>query len=221
MSKPVQEVSKEERIIAAAEEVFSRKGYTKATLDEIIKIADTGKGTVYKYYKNKDFLFYTLIEGKHKKLLATLAEQCRKDFPFEQRFKGYMMGLLEFVQANQVLWQVLLFEATASSEGWCLRWDENKKDYDVVVNWGEEPTKEAVEILRKYYEILRAEVGVLEEILNTAVEKKEIKEMKKVNLVAANIFFGAVVMLCQQPLEDSIESIVDSMVDRFMNGHKC
>ena len=56
-----QELSKEQRILKAAEQVFSRKGYTDATLDEIIKIADTGKGTVYKYFGNKDFLFYTLI----------------------------------------------------------------------------------------------------------------------------------------------------------------
>ena len=44
--------TKEQRIMEAAEQVFSRKGYREATLDEIIRIADTGKGTVYKYYKN-------------------------------------------------------------------------------------------------------------------------------------------------------------------------
>ena len=47
-------LSKEKRILKAAEKVFSHKGYSQATLDEIIKIADTGKGTVYKYYKNKE-----------------------------------------------------------------------------------------------------------------------------------------------------------------------
>ena len=33
---------KKERILIAAEDVFSRRGYTKATLDEIIALADTG-----------------------------------------------------------------------------------------------------------------------------------------------------------------------------------
>ena len=37
---------KKERILIAAEDVFSRRGYTKATLDEIIALADTGKGTL-------------------------------------------------------------------------------------------------------------------------------------------------------------------------------
>ena len=48
---------KDQRILLAAEEVFSRRGYVQATLDEIIALADTGKGTVYKYFGNKDNLF--------------------------------------------------------------------------------------------------------------------------------------------------------------------
>lgn len=65
-------LSKEKRILKAAEKVFSHKGYSQATLDEIIKIADTGKGTVYKYYKNKENLFYTLVEAKNRKLIKDL-----------------------------------------------------------------------------------------------------------------------------------------------------
>lgn len=49
--------AKKERILIAAEDVFRRRGYTKATLDEIIALADTGKGTLYKYFGNKDNLF--------------------------------------------------------------------------------------------------------------------------------------------------------------------
>lgn len=45
---------KDIRILQAAEEVFSQHGYEKATLDEIIALADVGKGTVYKYFGNKE-----------------------------------------------------------------------------------------------------------------------------------------------------------------------
>ena len=55
--------SRKERILQAAEEVFSRRGYIEATLDEIIRVADTGKGTVYNYFGNKEILFYTLVES--------------------------------------------------------------------------------------------------------------------------------------------------------------
>lgn len=65
---------KDQRILLAAEEVFSRCGYVQATLDEIIALADTGKGTVYKYFGNKDNLFYTLVASKIKPFLQCLQE---------------------------------------------------------------------------------------------------------------------------------------------------
>ena len=37
---------KDLRILQAAEKIFSMYGYEKATLDEIIALADVGKGTV-------------------------------------------------------------------------------------------------------------------------------------------------------------------------------
>ena len=56
---------KDIRILQAAEEVFSQHGYEKATLDEIIALADVGKGTVYKYFGNKEHLFYKLVADKN------------------------------------------------------------------------------------------------------------------------------------------------------------
>lgn len=53
-------VPKNERILRAAEAVFSKKGYRQATLDEIVKIADTGKGTVYKYFIIRKIFFIRL-----------------------------------------------------------------------------------------------------------------------------------------------------------------
>ena len=56
--------SKRQQILDAAGVVFARKGYHKATVDEIIALADTGKGTVYNYFVNKEQLFYTLIQER-------------------------------------------------------------------------------------------------------------------------------------------------------------
>jgi AcrR family transcriptional regulator len=47
---------KKERILAAAEEVFSKRGYTQSTLDEIIKIADTGKDAQNPFFINMDIM---------------------------------------------------------------------------------------------------------------------------------------------------------------------
>ena len=79
---------KEKRILLAAEEIFSKYGYEKATLDEIISLADVGKGTVYKYYGNKERNFYAedIVQDSFIKLY-----RARKRFESEQHIKYWLI----------------------------------------------------------------------------------------------------------------------------------
>jgi AcrR family transcriptional regulator len=62
----------------AAKRVFSRKGYKKATMNEIALEAEITKPTIYLYYKTKDDLFFALvvplIEDMRRKLENTEAK---------------------------------------------------------------------------------------------------------------------------------------------------
>ena len=54
MKMKEKETKTRKRLMTATEAVFSRRGFAQATMDEIIALADTGKGTLYKYFGNKD-----------------------------------------------------------------------------------------------------------------------------------------------------------------------
>lgn len=98
---------KKERILIAAEDVFSRRGYTKATLDEIIALADTGKGTLYKYFGNKDNLFYTLIEEKHSHLMDELHSLTAQQPDIRGKLQAYLNCMLKFLRTNKGLWLIV------------------------------------------------------------------------------------------------------------------
>ncbi len=51
-----------ERILDAALNVFSRKGYHDARLDEIVAESGTSKGSIYFHFPNKERLFLALVE---------------------------------------------------------------------------------------------------------------------------------------------------------------
>lgn len=51
---------KRQEIMAAARKVFSDRGFTKATMEEIAKEAEFSPGTLYLYFKNKDELSASL-----------------------------------------------------------------------------------------------------------------------------------------------------------------
>jgi AcrR family transcriptional regulator len=56
--------ARENAILDAAEQLFSRKDYHDATLDEIAQAAGLSKGTIYLYFENKIDVFLSTVERK-------------------------------------------------------------------------------------------------------------------------------------------------------------
>lgn len=53
----------QERIIQAAGDVFSQKGYHDANVDEIVRLAETSKGGIYFHFPSKERLFFAVMDG--------------------------------------------------------------------------------------------------------------------------------------------------------------
>ena len=51
-----------QRIMDAATEVFSEKGYHGAAVDDIVKQSDTSKGSFYFHFPSKQEIFFSLVE---------------------------------------------------------------------------------------------------------------------------------------------------------------
>ncbi|WP_377891390.1 TetR/AcrR family transcriptional regulator [Alkalihalobacillus sp. R86527] len=71
-------------IINAAEKSFSMFGYKATTMDQVAKIANVGKGTIYTFFKNKEELFNEIVNlmvGEMKELAQTSINE--KDTFFE------------------------------------------------------------------------------------------------------------------------------------------
>jgi AcrR family transcriptional regulator len=61
--KPKKKGARQEQILKAALEVFSRKGYAAATVPEIARAAGVAAGTIYIYYPSKRELFVAVIKN--------------------------------------------------------------------------------------------------------------------------------------------------------------
>ena len=53
-------------ILEAAERVFAKKGFHKATMNDIAKESQYAVGTIYLYFKDKESLYFNLMESKMK-----------------------------------------------------------------------------------------------------------------------------------------------------------
>jgi len=60
------------RILLAALDEFKEKGYLSASIRNIASNADIALGTVYKYFKNKEDLFNSIVEPVYNDLFAAI-----------------------------------------------------------------------------------------------------------------------------------------------------
>jgi TetR/AcrR family transcriptional regulator len=61
MKQNTAEISRQERVINAAWEVFARFGYKKASMQDIAEAADVSKSVLFKYYQTKENLYRTVF----------------------------------------------------------------------------------------------------------------------------------------------------------------
>ena len=66
--------NKREKILNALEQLLPGKRFHEITLDEVAKIAQVGKGTIYLYFKDKDSLFSEMVCFRLERLRGAIEE---------------------------------------------------------------------------------------------------------------------------------------------------
>jgi TetR/AcrR family fatty acid metabolism transcriptional regulator len=113
-----QKASKRNLILTAAENVFAEKGYVRATVSEIAKLAHVSEGTIYEYFKNKEDLLLSIPEERFKEHMASLEEifeiktplrklrrLVRNHFLIYMTERNFLKVFLLHIQLNQNFYQ--------------------------------------------------------------------------------------------------------------------
>lgn len=94
---------KQERLLTAATREFSRRPFSEASINQIIKDAGIPRGSFYMYFADKEDLFRYVMEGYVDQLLLVVREsilRCGGDL-----FEG-MLRLYDYVQSRRQEQQV-------------------------------------------------------------------------------------------------------------------
>ena len=213
---------KDKRILQAAELVFSHHGYEKATLDEIIALADVGKGTVYKYFGNKEQLFYKLVADKNVPFVESLQQAVAGAESFEEKLKAYFKEMVSFYVDNSTLWQIICFDMLGASNG--CRVEKNDGEFVVVSRYNSMlVTDELKERILRYHELLYAEFDILHQLISKAMEKKLLKQDCVPEIATKFVFFGVAMSIFNpnavETLEMPVEQAAEIIVDHFLRGN--
>ena len=209
---------KEKRILLAAEEIFSKYGYEKATLDEIISLADVGKGTVYKYYGNKEQLFYKLIQEKNEQYIIALQNAVSSQETLQEQIYAYLVEMITFYKKYANLWQTIYFEMLGGHHG-AMVCIENGVPV-VKSTYAVEVSEELKERMLRYHAILDDAFVIMRKLLADATYAGKLKTSDDV--VRTNYFLCGIAMVIfhdrDKIVKSSVEEIAGICADRFLHG---
>ncbi len=137
------------KLLDAAMKVFSRKGYHKATVDEICRRANLGKGTVYQYFANKKDLFLGIVDSFAAELGEYVADALVGVEDDLARIRTAISAYMEFHCVHRNFYQLVIHEESSF-------------------------TKELMERFRAEY---FSHLQVLEEVIRTGMKNGKMKKM--------------------------------------------
>lgn len=111
MARSTAAIATRDRIVSAAVDVFARKGYHGAGVEDIVAASRTSKGAFYHYFKSKQSIFLTLMDT-----LATLMEESVESaISAEQgamaKVEAALRVVIETAEEQRDLAKILLIEA--------------------------------------------------------------------------------------------------------------
>lgn len=107
-----------ERILDAALSVFARKGYHRATVDDIVRASGTSKGAVYHHFPNKEAVFLALADDFAARLAAAVAGAIAERHGALARVEGALTAALVTFERNERLARLILLEAVSLGTTW-------------------------------------------------------------------------------------------------------
>jgi AcrR family transcriptional regulator len=190
--------NKRQQILQAAYAVFSRKGYHRATVDEIIALADTGKGTVYNYFVNKEQLFYTLIKECSLPFQVIIEGIVNSSEPPLQKVETIIKAFLEFYVKNADLWRVMMHEVRGCGVAGSSNFTQEQLD--------------------KYQACFCETIGVIEKVLLEAREKGVIRESCDATKAAHALFSVIVTFVFRDFVNEDIAETAHMIAELFLYG---
>ena len=94
-------------ILDAALEVFSKRGYNGASIDEIAQAAGISKALIYEHFPSKKDLHVSLLERHVQQIFIRLAETADTGEPGEVRLRAGVEAFFQWVESNPDAFRLL------------------------------------------------------------------------------------------------------------------
>lgn len=100
MVNRVPDTSSEEKILAAAREVFLKKGFAGARMQDIADEAGINKALLHYYFRSKEKLFEKIFNEAYEKLIPHITDVFSSDLPFYDKIRAFTAAYISMAVSN-------------------------------------------------------------------------------------------------------------------------
>lgn len=185
-----------EEILQAAEKVFATKGFFQTKMNEIARTAEFGTGTLYKYFKSKEDLYFTLIDEKTDEINRMVKAELNRKASAIERIKRVLNLELEFIERNRDFFRI--YTSEGSRFEWSLQNECGKKIHDKMVDY----------------------IHLLAQVFQQGIEANELKPFKPFDLAHAfeGIVHSFIFEWLISPEPYPLVSKAETIIEIFLKG---
>lgn len=114
--KERERLTRESEILQAAEKLFISKGFENTTMDEIAKISEFTKRTVYQYFASKENLFFAVILSGVKRMFSYIEEEVHTGKNGFERITGIRRAFLRFMKDSPDVYRLMNYTQHIKSD---------------------------------------------------------------------------------------------------------
>jgi TetR/AcrR family fatty acid metabolism transcriptional regulator len=103
-------IDKRQRIMQTAEKLFANRRIHEITLDEVAQLAQIGKGTIYRYFEDKDDLFFQVATSGFDELCDLLEEKVPRDLSFQEQILAMCLEISAYFRSRREMFTMMLAE---------------------------------------------------------------------------------------------------------------
>jgi len=130
---------KREKIIRAAWEIFTTRRYHESTMDDVAEAAGVGKGTLYRYFSDKEALFAATISDAIDNLRDEISQIVSREEDPAASLLELVKRLVEFLEKKHDFFSIMHAEesrpgaADANRRRFRQQWSEKREELVAVV----------------------------------------------------------------------------------------
>lgn len=102
--------NRREQIMQAVEKLFTSRRFHEITLDDVAQAAGVGKGTIYRYFQDKDDLFFQTATSGFDDLCDLLGRKVPENTTFAEQLSSACEQIGRFFKRRRQLFQMMQAE---------------------------------------------------------------------------------------------------------------